>query len=92
MAEYSDLLLLGGLALCVISVIAAIIQLLQTQPPRSAVITLILGIVLLFAGAYYAPQPLQPQSILSAWTRVTGGEAEAPAEEATGGQEEAATE
>lgn len=92
MAEYSDLLLLGGVALCVISIIAAIIQLLQTDPPRGAVITLILGIVLIFAGAYYAPQPLQPQSILSAWSRVIGSEAEVPAGEGAAGEAEAATE
>ena len=74
MSNWSDLLLLGGVALCVISVIAAIIQLLQTQPPRGAAITLVIGIVLLFAGAYYSPDPFKPQSILAAWQRVSGGE------------------
>ncbi|RMC36161.1 hypothetical protein [Paracoccus alkanivorans] len=75
MSNLSDYLLLAGIALCVISVIAAIVQLLQTEPPRGAVITLLLGIVLTFAGAYTAPKPFHPQDILSAWARVTGGEA-----------------
>lgn len=74
MSNLSDYLLLAGIALCVISVIVAIVQLLQTEPPRGAVITLLLGIVLIFAGAYTAPKPFQPQDILSAWARVTGGE------------------
>lgn len=74
MSNWSDLLLLGGAALCVISVIAAIIQLLQTQPPRGAAITLVVGIVLIFAGAYCSPDPFKPQSILAAWQRISGGE------------------
>ncbi|RNF35052.1 hypothetical protein [Paracoccus methylarcula] len=82
MSNLSDYMLLAGVALCVISVIAAIVQLLQTEPPRGAVITLLLGIVMIFAGAYTAPKPFHPQDILSAWTRVTGGEA---ADEAAGG-------
>lgn len=67
----SDYLLLAGVALCLISVVAAVVQLLQTQPPRGAVITLILGIVLIFAGAFTNPDPFKPQDIASAWTRIT---------------------
>lgn len=73
MSNLSDLLLLGGVALCAISVIAAIVQVLQSQAPRGAVITLVLGILLIFGGAYTSPEPLQPQSVLSAWHRVVGG-------------------
>ncbi|SET14995.1 hypothetical protein [Paracoccus homiensis] len=68
----SDYLLLAGVALCLISVVAAVVQLLQTQAPRGAVITLILGIVLIFAGAFTSPEPFQPQTILGAWDRVSG--------------------
>lgn len=74
MSNWSDLLLLGGVALCVISVIAAIIQLLQTQPPRGAAITLVVGIVLIFGGAYCSPDPFKPQSFLAAWQRISGGD------------------
>ncbi len=91
MSNWPDLLLLGGVALCVISVIAAVIQLLQTQPPRGAAITLVIGIVLLFAGAYYSPEPFKPQSILSAWQRVSGGDGAAGTDtapaEGTGAEE-----
>ncbi|MFV0385741.1 hypothetical protein [Paracoccus sp. (in: a-proteobacteria)] len=68
----SDYLLLGGVALCLISVVAALLQLLQNQAPRGAVITLVVGIVLIFGGAYTAPDPFQPQDILAAWHRVAG--------------------
>ncbi|SNT74456.1 hypothetical protein [Paracoccus seriniphilus] len=67
----SDYLLLGGVALCAVSIVLAVIQLLRTEPPRAAVITLIVGIVLIFAGAYCNPDPFQPQDILSAWARIT---------------------
>ncbi|MDB6176053.1 hypothetical protein PAF17_00850 [Paracoccus sp. Z330] len=67
----SDYLLLGGTALCVISVLLAVVQLLRLEPPRAAVITLIVGIVMLFAGAYFGPAQFSPQEILSAWSRIT---------------------
>ncbi|MBK4215726.1 hypothetical protein JJJ17_07300 [Paracoccus caeni] len=70
----SDYLLLAGVALCAISVIAAVVQLLQTQPPRAAAIMLILGIVAIFAAAYTSDEPLQPESVFAAWDRLTGGE------------------
>ena len=46
----SDLLLLGGIALCLLSVIVAVVQLLRTQPPRAAAILLVLGISAIFAA------------------------------------------
>lgn len=81
MSNLSDFLLLAGVALCVISVIVAVVQLLQTVPPRGAVITLILGIVLIFVGAYTAPKTFHPRDILSAWSRVTGNETADQSEE-----------
>ncbi|MCT4332865.1 hypothetical protein MU516_08285 [Paracoccus sp. YLB-12] len=66
----SDYLLLAGVALCLISVVVAIVQLVQTRPPRAAVITLIIGIVALFAGAYLNPEPFQANDIVSAWDHV----------------------
>lgn len=70
----SDLLLLGGVALGVLSVIVAVIQLLQMRPPRAGAILLVLAIALLLAGAWLAPQPFRLAHICDAWTRLTGGE------------------
>ena len=47
----SDYLLLAGVALGLVSILLAVVQLVQATPPRAAVITLILGIVAIFAGA-----------------------------------------
>lgn len=69
----SDLLLLAGVALCLLSVVLAVIQLMQTHPPRAAVLALLGGIVLLFAGAYIDPEPFSPADIPAALETVTGG-------------------
>ena len=69
----SDLLLLGGIALCLISVLVAIVQLMRTQPPRAAAILLVLGIAAIFAAAYLSPQPFTLEQIPQAWARVAGG-------------------
>ncbi|SNR52649.1 hypothetical protein EYF88_12150 [Paracoccus sediminis] len=68
----SDLLLLGGVALCLLSVIAAVVQLLRTQPPRAAAILLVLGIAAIFAGVYLADQPFALDQIPQAWDRLVG--------------------
>ena len=73
----ADFLLLGGIALCAFSVIYAIIQLLRVEPPRAAVITLILGIVAMFAAAYLQPGPFAPQDVPAAWSRVINQDAPA---------------
>ncbi len=78
----SDFLLLGGIALGVLSVIIAVIQLLQTRPPRAAAITLVLAITAILAGGWLAPQPFRLSHLCDAWTRVTGGQV-APAAEPT---------
>ncbi|WP_410216248.1 hypothetical protein [Paracoccus sp. (in: a-proteobacteria)] len=69
----SDLLLLGGIALCLLSVVLAVVQLLQTQPPRAAVLVFLAGIVALFAGAAMNPDPFAPGDIPAAFQRVAGG-------------------
>ena len=74
----SDYLLLGGIALCLLSVIVAVVQLLQTRPPRMAAILLILGIVAIFAAAYLSPQPFSLEQIPQAWARLTGGATTTP--------------
>lgn len=72
-----DFLLLGGIALCAFSVIYAVIQLLRVEPPRAAVIMLILGIAAMFAGAYLQPGPFNAQDVPAAWSRVTNSGAPA---------------
>lgn len=71
----SDFLLLGGIALCAFSVIFAVVQLLRVEPPRAAIIMLILGIVAMFAGASLSPQPFTLQDIPEAWARMAGSTA-----------------
>ncbi|TRW99532.1 hypothetical protein FNJ84_02335 [Paracoccus sp. M683] len=65
----TDLLLLGGAALCALSLVVAVVQLLRTEPPRAAAILLLLGIVAMFAGAYLKEGPFQAQDIPDAWGR-----------------------
>jgi hypothetical protein len=74
----SDYLLLGGIALCLLSIVVAVVQLLQTRPPRAAAIMLILGIAAIFAAAYLSPHPFSPEQIPQAWARLTGGATTAP--------------
>ncbi|TBN43795.1 hypothetical protein EYE42_01270 [Paracoccus subflavus] len=74
----SDLLLLGGVLLCLMSIIVAVVQLLRTQPPRAGAILLVLGIAAIFAGAYLNPQPFSLNQLPLAWDRVTDGIATAP--------------
>ncbi|HIC66102.1 MAG: hypothetical protein ACU0DB_09035 [Paracoccus sp. (in: a-proteobacteria)] len=66
----SDYLLLAGVALGLVSILLAVVQLVQATPPRAAVITLILGIVAIFAAAYLNPEPFQAGDLARAWDRV----------------------
>lgn len=68
----SDFLLLGGFALCLLSVLWAVIQLIRLQPPRAAAIMLVLGIALLFLGAFQQPDGFQPGDLMRAWQGLTG--------------------
>ena len=70
----SDILLLGGVALCLLSVLWAVVQLLRTEPPRAAAIMLVLGIALLFLGAYLQPDGFQPGDVMRAWQGLTGAD------------------
>ncbi|MBM3603974.1 MAG: hypothetical protein FJX25_04275 [Alphaproteobacteria bacterium] len=69
----SDLLLLLGVALCLLSVVLAVVQLLRTQPPRAAAICFVAGIAALLAGAWLNPAPFAPGDIPAAFEQVTGG-------------------
>ena len=69
----TDLLLLGGVALCVLSVLVALIQLLRTEPPRAAAILLVLGIVGILGSALLdGPTEISVAGIQDAWARVSG--------------------
>ena len=70
----SDILLLLGAALCALSVLMAIVSLLRTQPPRGAAIALVLGIVLMFAGAQLSQGPLGVETLSGAAQRLVDGQ------------------
>lgn len=73
-----DLLLLAGVALCVLSVVMAIISVARTEAPRWAAVALVLGIVALIAGARLDDRPFGIESIAGSWSRLTAGQ-QAPA-------------
>ncbi|WP_134678514.1 hypothetical protein [Paracoccus ravus] len=73
-----DILLLVGVALCALSVLMAIIAVVQTRAPRGAAIALVLGLGALFAGSLIAERPLSLETLARYWARVTGTEAPAP--------------
>lgn len=68
----ADLLLLGGILLCLLSVVLAVVQLARTQAPRAAILTFMAGIVVLVLGASVDPDPFHPDDVVSAFRRVTG--------------------
>ena len=70
-----DLLVLAGVALCVISVVMAIVSVVRTQAPRGAAVALVLGIIALFVASYADERPFGAASIVESWHRVTGGNA-----------------
>ncbi|MFD1880184.1 hypothetical protein [Paracoccus pacificus] len=69
----TDILLLLGVALCAISLPLAVIALVQTQPPRGAAIVFVLGIIVMFAGAWMDQRPFGLESFKQSWERVVGG-------------------
>ena len=69
-----DLLLLAGVALCVISVLWAVVSLLRTEAPCGAAVTLVLGIVALFAGSALDERPFGIESLGQSWQRLVSGE------------------
>lgn len=67
----SDLAVLAGIALAVLSVVLAVVALAQTRPPRGGALALVAGIVLFGLGAWASTQPITPAMVCDAWTRVT---------------------
>lgn len=69
-----ELLLLGGSALCVISVVMAVVAVAQTRAPRGAAIALMLGIIALAVAAKTDPAAVTPENTLNTWQRLFRGE------------------
>ncbi len=82
-----QLMLLAGTALCVISVVMAVIAVAQTRAPRAAAIALMLGFIVLFVAARMQPGAVTPENVVQVWQKLMRGEltleepapAEAPA-------------
>lgn len=67
----SDLLVLTGVALALLSIILVVVALARTRAPRGGAIALSVGILLIAIGAWGSVQPVTPYFALDAWTRVT---------------------
>lgn len=70
----ANLLLLVGTALMAVSVIMAIIAVLQTQAPRGAAGIFVLGALVLGAGVWIDPAAMTPQNALNVWRQFFAGE------------------
>lgn len=68
-----DLMLLAGVALCVLSVVMAVVSVIRTRAPRGAALALVAGLVLLVAGTWLDPRPLGLDGLAQSWTRLTTG-------------------
>lgn len=69
-----DILLLAGVALCVLSVLMAVVSVARTRAPRGAAIALVLGLVLAFAGAWLDPRPFGVETLRESWQRLVDGQ------------------
>lgn len=69
-----DILFLAGVALCVLSVLLAIVSVARTRAPRGAAIALVLGLVLVFAGAWLDPRPFGVAALKESWQRLLDGQ------------------
>ncbi len=69
-----DILLLAGVALCVLSVLMAVISVARTHAPRGAAIALVLGLALVFAGAWLDPRPFGVATLAESWQRLVEGQ------------------
>lgn len=81
-----DLLLVAGSALGVLSVLMAVVAVIQTRAPRGAAIALMLAIILFLLGAKMDPSAINPVNLGQAWQRLFAGEislSEAPVAEDT---------
>ncbi|MDO5528475.1 MAG: hypothetical protein Q4F71_03650 [Paracoccus sp. (in: a-proteobacteria)] len=68
----SDLLIVLGTVMCILSIPAAIIALASTRPPRGAAILLVFGIAILALGAFISHRPFLLTEVPAAFNRVLG--------------------
>lgn len=68
-----NLLLLIGSALCVLSVLLAVVSVARTEAPRAAAASLLLGILLMFLGAWLSPDPFRVQDLGRVWGDLFAG-------------------
>lgn len=66
----ADILLLLGATLCALSIVAAVVALLQTQAPRAAAILLVGGILALALAAWLQPGSVGFPQLAGAWGRL----------------------
>lgn len=72
----SDLMVLFGVLSAALSVIFVILALSQTRAPRGGALALVIGILLLAAGALSSTLPMTPHFVADAWQRVISPKAE----------------
>lgn len=70
----TDILLLIGTTLCVLSLPLAVIALAQTRPPRTAAAAFVFGILAIFLAAWLEPGAFRVQDVGTAWSRLAAGE------------------
>lgn len=73
-----DLLLVLGVALCAVSVLMALVAVIRTQAPRGAAVTMVLGVLVLFAASWLGNRALGVTDVGGAWHRLISGESFAP--------------
>ncbi|WBU61147.1 hypothetical protein [Paracoccus albus] len=66
----TDIFLLLGSGLCLLSVLAAVVDLLRTQAPRTAAILLVAGLVVLGFAAWREPGSVGAAQLGAAWDRL----------------------
>lgn len=70
----TDILLLLGTGLCVLSILLAVVSLARTEPPRMAAAALVFGLGAIFLAAWLDPAPLGVQDVGAAWSRLLSGD------------------
>lgn len=70
----ADLLIIVGSGLCVLSILLAIIAVMQTRAPRGAAIALLLGLAAIFVAAKADPAAVSVGGTIDAWKRLFAGE------------------
>lgn len=70
----TDILLLLGTGLCLLSLLLAVISLARTEPPRGAAAAFVFGIGAILLAAWLDPAPFRVQNVEAAWSRLLSGD------------------